>query len=183
MSARFLLFTWLLLPLMLHAGVFKCVSPAGQHSYQDHPCPADHVSHVLKSGYFSQISREPYQVHALKQQQQQQARQEAAQQQRQDKAGQWQQRPEVRGGAIIKREWWQDYPTTGKVPSCEYVVVSVDPAYTEKEENDPSGCVTVSVFLSGPTMSSTLNTMHASPAMAAPYASQPADRPIASQTK
>ena len=55
-------------------------------------------------------------------------------------SGQWQQRPEVRGGAIIKREWWQDYTTDdGKVPACSYVVASVDPAYTEKQENDPSG--------------------------------------------
>lgn len=55
-------------------------------------------------------------------------------------AGQWQQRPEVRGGAIIKREWWENYETDdGKVPPCTYVVASLDPAYTSKQENDPSG--------------------------------------------
>lgn len=55
-------------------------------------------------------------------------------------AGQWQQRPEIRGGAIIKREYWQDYVTDdGKVPQCQYVVASLDPAYTAKSENDPSG--------------------------------------------
>lgn len=55
-------------------------------------------------------------------------------------AGQWQQRPEVRGGAIVKREYWQDYVTDdGKIPSCQYVVASLDPAYTAKQENDPSG--------------------------------------------
>lgn len=55
-------------------------------------------------------------------------------------AGQWQQRPEVRGGAIIKREYWQDYTTDdGKIPACQYVVASLDPAYTSKAENDPSG--------------------------------------------
>lgn len=55
-------------------------------------------------------------------------------------AGQYQQTPEVRGGSIIKRDWWQAYETDdGKVPSCTYVVASLDPAYTQKQENDPSG--------------------------------------------
>jgi predicted phage terminase large subunit-like protein len=55
-------------------------------------------------------------------------------------SGQYQQTPEVRGGAIIKREWWQDYTTDdGKIPPCQYVVASLDPAYTAKQENDPSG--------------------------------------------
>lgn len=55
-------------------------------------------------------------------------------------AGQYQQTPEVRGGAIVKREYWQDYVTDdGKIPSCQYVVASLDPAYTAKQENDPSG--------------------------------------------
>jgi predicted phage terminase large subunit-like protein len=55
-------------------------------------------------------------------------------------AGQYQQNPEVRGGAILKREWWQQYTTDdGKVPPCSYVVASLDPAYTQKQENDPSG--------------------------------------------
>lgn len=54
-------------------------------------------------------------------------------------AGQWQQRPEVRGGAIIKREDWGLYETDGKLPVPEYVVASLDPAYTSKQENDPSG--------------------------------------------
>ena len=62
-------------------------------------------------------------------------------------SSQWQQRPEVRGGAIIKREWWQPYETDdGKVPACTYVVASVDPAYTAKESNDPSGFVIVGVY-------------------------------------
>lgn len=55
-------------------------------------------------------------------------------------AGQWQQRPEIRGGSIIKRDYWQHYVTDdGKIPACDYVVASLDPAYTEKQENDPSG--------------------------------------------
>jgi predicted phage terminase large subunit-like protein len=55
-------------------------------------------------------------------------------------AGQYQQTPEVRGGAIIKRDWWQHFVTDdGKVPACSYVIASLDPAYTQKQENDPSG--------------------------------------------
>lgn len=55
-------------------------------------------------------------------------------------AGQYQQTPEVRGGAIVKREYWQDYTTDdGRIPACQYVVASLDPAYTAKQENDPSG--------------------------------------------
>jgi predicted phage terminase large subunit-like protein len=62
-------------------------------------------------------------------------------------AGQWMQRPEVRGGSIIKRDDWQHYVTDdGRVPNCEYIVASVDPAYTSKQENDPSGFVVVGVF-------------------------------------
>lgn len=52
-------------------------------------------------------------------------------------AGQYQQSPEPRGGGIFRRDWWM--PWEGKKnPPCEYVVASLDTAYTEKEENDPS---------------------------------------------
>ena len=62
-------------------------------------------------------------------------------------AGQWQQRPEVRGGSIIKREWWHQHITDdGKVPPCDYVIASLDPAYTSKDENDPSGFVILGVW-------------------------------------
>ena len=62
-------------------------------------------------------------------------------------AGQYQQTPEVRGGAIIKRDWWQYYETDdGKVPQCTYVVASVDPAYSEKQTSDPSGFVILGVY-------------------------------------
>jgi len=62
-------------------------------------------------------------------------------------AGQWQQRPEVRGGAIFKREDWGLYITeSGKLPTPDYVVASLDPAYTEKQENDPSGFTVWSAY-------------------------------------
>lgn len=62
-------------------------------------------------------------------------------------AGQYQQRPEPRGGGILKREWWQDWNDEaaayygikpGAFPPMELIIASLDPAYTEKEENDPS---------------------------------------------
>lgn len=73
-------------------------------------------------------------------------------------AGQFQQRPEPRGGGIIKRHYWQLWDAdaaarngvmwltskdTGKAdpggyPAFEFVLASLDSAYTEKEENDPS---------------------------------------------
>lgn len=59
-----------------------------------------------------------------------------------------QQRPSPRGGGIFKRDWWQlwDSPD-GKFPSTlKYIVASLDPAYTEKQENDPSGFTVWGVF-------------------------------------
>lgn len=62
-------------------------------------------------------------------------------------SGQYQQRPEPRGGGIIKREWWrlwddeeaaQHGVNSGAFPPMELIVASLDPAYTQKEENDPS---------------------------------------------
>jgi hypothetical protein len=61
-------------------------------------------------------------------------------------AGQYQQSPVPRKGGIFKREYWQPYvpPATGsnkgKWPDFDFIVVSVDSAFTEKEENDPIGC-------------------------------------------
>lgn len=58
---------------------------------------------------------------------------------------QYQQRPEPRGGAIIKRAYWQPWqpatsgPKKGRWPDFEYVIGSADGAFTEKKENDPQG--------------------------------------------
>lgn len=60
-------------------------------------------------------------------------------------AGQLQQAPSPRGGGIIKREWWgawEDIAPPGRentYPRFSYVVATLDPAYTEKQENDYSG--------------------------------------------
>lgn len=62
-------------------------------------------------------------------------------------AGQYQQTPKMRGNAIFERAWWQPWePADGKFPPFEYVVVSVDSAFTEKEQNDPSAAVVLGVF-------------------------------------
>lgn len=59
-------------------------------------------------------------------------------------AGQYQQAPSPRGGNIIMRDWWQVYdpPETksGKMsfPPMEFILASLDTAYTEKQENDYS---------------------------------------------
>lgn len=65
-------------------------------------------------------------------------------------ASQYQQSPEPRGGGIIKRHYWGVYDNDlgmelgadkNCFPSFDYLIASLDPAYTEKQENDPSGFV------------------------------------------
>lgn len=60
-------------------------------------------------------------------------------------ASQYRQSPEPRGGGIIKRDWWQLWPSES-YPPCEYVLASLDTAYTEKKENDPSALTIWGVF-------------------------------------
>lgn len=86
-------------------------------------------------------------------------------------AGQLQQRPMAKGGAIIKEEYWQLFPPKGEegeyekrvrrwdeqmsdyversvldYPLMEYVIAYGDTAYTEKEENDYSAVAVVGVW-------------------------------------
>jgi hypothetical protein len=55
-------------------------------------------------------------------------------------AGQYQQSPRPRKGGIFKLEYWQPYvvPSEGRLkgkwPEFDFVLVSVDSAFTEKEE-------------------------------------------------
>jgi len=60
-------------------------------------------------------------------------------------AGQLQQLPVPRGGGIIKEEWWGQY-LEGTYPPFEYIVASLDTAYTEKEDNDPSALTLWGVY-------------------------------------
>lgn len=61
-------------------------------------------------------------------------------------AGQLQQTPVVKGGGIIKDDWWKIYPPIewgiekAEFPMFEYILMSCDTAYTDKQENDFSAC-------------------------------------------
>ena len=62
-------------------------------------------------------------------------------------ACQYQQTPEPRGGGIIKRDYWQLWdPPDGKFPPLELTIASLDSAYTDKEQNDPSGFTVWGLF-------------------------------------
>lgn len=64
-------------------------------------------------------------------------------------AGQLQQRPSVKGGGIIKRDWWQLWEQD-QFPSMSYIVASLDTAYTTKQENDFSAMTIWGVFTDMP---------------------------------
>lgn len=64
-------------------------------------------------------------------------------------ASQYQQTPEPRGGGILKRDWWGalELPLKATIPhKLEYIVASLDPAFTAREENDPSGFTVWGVY-------------------------------------
>ena len=62
-------------------------------------------------------------------------------------AGQYMQNPAPRGGGIIKRNWFRlwEHPQD-KFPPFENIIAAVDPAYTEKDENDPSAMAIFATF-------------------------------------
>jgi len=62
-------------------------------------------------------------------------------------AGQLQQRPEPAGGGVIKRDWWQLWEDAS-FPPMDYVVASLDTAYTTKTTNDFSALSIWGVFTS-----------------------------------
>jgi predicted phage terminase large subunit-like protein len=62
-------------------------------------------------------------------------------------AGQLQQRPEPKGGGIIKREWWQPWEKEN-YPNMDFIIATLDTAYTTKTENDPSAMTVWGVFSS-----------------------------------
>lgn len=63
-------------------------------------------------------------------------------------ASQYQQTPEPRGGGLFKRDWWRRYelPRGKQPPAFDYIVASLDSAYTKQERNDPSGFTAWGVF-------------------------------------
>lgn len=60
-------------------------------------------------------------------------------------AGQFQQEPAPRGGGVIKADWWSLWPRDA-YPPMDYVVASIDTAYTTKTENDYSAMTVWGVF-------------------------------------
>jgi predicted phage terminase large subunit-like protein len=60
-------------------------------------------------------------------------------------AGQYQQSPAPRAGGIIRRDWWQLWPDS-TFPLFDYVIGSLDGAFTEDEQNDPSAMTVWGVF-------------------------------------
>lgn len=60
-------------------------------------------------------------------------------------AGQFQQQPSPRGGGIVLQEWWQLWDED-VFPTLDYVVASIDTAYTTKSSNDPSAMTIWGVF-------------------------------------
>jgi predicted phage terminase large subunit-like protein len=60
-------------------------------------------------------------------------------------AGQLQQRPEPRGGGVIKREWWQLWDRES-FPLMDYTIGCLDTAYTLDTMNDPSGMIVWGIF-------------------------------------
>lgn len=67
-------------------------------------------------------------------------------------AGQLGQTPVVKGGGIIKDDWWQIYPPMewnlkdAEYPPFEFILMSCDTAYTDKQENDYSACTVWGVW-------------------------------------
>jgi predicted phage terminase large subunit-like protein len=60
-------------------------------------------------------------------------------------AGQYQQAPAPRGGGIFQRSWWQLW--SDKHPNYDYIVASLDGAFTADEENDPSALTIWGTFI------------------------------------
>jgi predicted phage terminase large subunit-like protein len=60
-------------------------------------------------------------------------------------SAQYQQDPSSEEGALVKREWWQEWKEK-KPPDCDFVIQSWDTAFLAKETADYSACTTWGVF-------------------------------------
>lgn len=77
-------------------------------------------------------------------------------------AGQYQQSPQPRGGGLFVRDWWQLWePDDGKFPIFDLVVASLDGAFTEDEENDPSALTVWGTFVHPETKKNCIMLVHA----------------------
>ena len=60
-------------------------------------------------------------------------------------SAQYQQDPSAEEGALVKREWWQEWEHR-KPPECEFIIQSWDTAFLKTERADYSACTTWGVF-------------------------------------
>ena len=58
---------------------------------------------------------------------------------------QYQQDPTSEEGALVKREWWQEWESETP-PYCQFIIQSWDTAFTKSERADYSACTTWGVF-------------------------------------
>ena len=70
-------------------------------------------------------------------------------------AGQFQQMPTPAGGGIIKQEYWQLWENADVYPAFDYIIASLDTAFTEKTENDPTAMTVWGVFTEDPIAAAT----------------------------
>ena len=60
-------------------------------------------------------------------------------------SAQYQQNPTSEEGALVKREWWQQWEEE-RPPPCDFIIQSWDTAFTKNERSDYSACTTWGVF-------------------------------------
>ena len=58
---------------------------------------------------------------------------------------QYMQAPTGAEGALIKKEWWQEWEHDDP-PACDYIIQSWDTAHTKNTRSDYSACVTLGIF-------------------------------------
>ena len=65
-------------------------------------------------------------------------------------SGQYQQIPTPADGGIVKQDWWQLWPNDIALPAFDFIVGSLDTAFTEKTENDYTAMTVWGVFSEDP---------------------------------
>lgn len=53
---------------------------------------------------------------------------------------------DIEESGILKRSWFKRWPANKAFPDIEFVIQSYDTAFTERTENDPTGCIVFGVF-------------------------------------
>lgn len=57
---------------------------------------------------------------------------------------------DIEESGILKRSWFKQWSASKAMPLFDFVIQSYDTAFTEKTENDPTGCVVFGVFRPDP---------------------------------